>query len=159
MSHNTPPQFAYDMLVENIKNRAFSHARSTHILDSRWVADPCTTPIRQHHYHKGHQNHSQLSDRQSTSLVATPSSARRCNGPRVRLATGAVPVPADLQPASHMERICDVCDTSNPTWFEICRSCRSDIFNVVPAEEAAAASTTRMSFTRSSRDVSAVNRT
>ena len=45
LSHNTSPNFAYDMLIQNIKNGALHHHASTRILNARWIKNAATTPF------------------------------------------------------------------------------------------------------------------
>ena len=39
------PEYAYDMLVQNIRNGASGHKPSSTIIDSRWIPNSSETPI------------------------------------------------------------------------------------------------------------------
>jgi hypothetical protein len=61
----TAGNYTYDMLLQNIRNGAMGHTRSTYILDSRWLTNPPKTPIPK--------------DFHSNNVACNPQKKRKCD--------------------------------------------------------------------------------
>jgi hypothetical protein len=70
--------FAYDMLIQNIRNGAMNHRSSARTLDNRWASNQCSTPIvRKASSHAHARSDDSIADGRPTKRSHNSSASRR----------------------------------------------------------------------------------